>query len=64
MLSQVTLLVLLTEDYGHSFKKGPKYRFHPGLILLNAGILSRLQVRHIVNIGPKRKASECMPLTT
>ena len=38
--------------------------FHPGLILLNAGILSRMHFRHIVNVGLKRKASECMPLTT
>ena len=32
--------------------------------LLNAGILSRMHFRHIVNVGLKRKASECMPLTT
>ena len=56
------------------FKKGPKYSlslrkglntdFHPGLILLSAGILSKMHFRHIVNVGPKRKALECMPLTT
>ena len=55
MLSQVALLV---------FKKGPKYKLPSRIILLNAGILSRMHFRHIVNVGPKRKASECMPLTT
>ena len=64
MLSQVTLLVFLTKDYGHSLRKGLNIDFHPGLILLNARILSRMQFRHIVNVGPKRKVSECMPLTT
>ena len=29
--------------------------FHPGLILLNAGILSRMRFRHIVNVGPKKE---------
>ena len=64
MLSQVTLLVFLTKDYGHSLRKGLNVDFHPGLILLNAGILSRMHFRHIVNVGPKRKASECIHLTT
>ena len=64
MLSQVTLLVFLTKDYGHSLRKGLTIDFHPGLILLNAGILSRMHCRRIVNVGPKRKAPECMPLTT
>ena len=64
MLSRVTLLVFLTKDYGHSLRKGLNIDFHPGLILLNVGILSRNHFRHIVNVGPKRKASECMPLTT
>ena len=64
MLSQVTLLVFLTKDYSHSLRKGLNIDFHPGLILLNAGILSRTHFRHIVNVGLKRKASECMPLTT
>ena len=64
MLSQVTLLVFLIKDYGHSLRKGLNIDSHPGLILLNAGILSRMHFRRIVNVGPKRKASECMPLTT
>ena len=64
MLSQVTLLVFLTKDCGYSLRKGLNIDFHPGLILLNAGILSRIHFRHIVNVGPKRKASECMSLTT
>ena len=53
-------------DYGHSLRKGLNTckDFHPGLILLNAGILSRMHFRHIVNVGPKRKAWECMPFTT
>ena len=64
MLSQVNLLVFLTKDYGHSLRKGLNIDFHPGLILLNAGILSRMQFRRIANVCPKSKASECMPLTT
>ena len=64
MLSPVTLLVFLIKDYGLFLRKGLITDFHPGLILLNAGILSRLHFRHIVDVGPKRKASECMPLTT
>ena len=60
MLSQVTLLVFLTKDYSHSLRKGLNIDFHPGLILLNAGILSRMHL----NVGLKRKASECMPLMT
>ena len=46
ILSQVTLLVFLTKDYGHSLRKGLNIDFHPGLILLNAGILSRMHFRH------------------
>ena len=53
---QVTLLVFLTKDYSHSLRKGLNIDFHPGLILLNAGILSRMHFRHIVNVGLKRKA--------
>ena len=62
MLSQVTLLVFLTKDYGHSLRKGLIIDFHPGLTLLNTGILSRKHVRRIVNAGQKqKKVSECMP---
>ena len=61
MLSQVTLLVFLTKV--HSLREGLNIDFHLGLILLNAGILSRMHFRHIVNVGLKRKASESMPLT-
>ena len=32
-------------------KKGPNTDFHPGLILLNTGILSRKNFRRIVNDG-------------
>ena len=64
MLSQVNLLVFLTKDYGHSLRKGLNIDFHPGLILLSAGILSRMHFRHVVKVGSKRDASECMPLTT
>ena len=64
MMSQVTLLVFLTKDYGHSLRKGLNIDFHPGLILLKAGMLSNMHFRRIVNVGPKWKASECMPLTT
>ena len=64
MLSQVTLLVFLTKEYGHSLRKGLNKDFHPELILLNAGILSMMHLRSIANVGQKRKASECMPVTT
>ena len=64
MLSPVTLLVYLIKDYGLSLRKGLNTDFHPGLILLSAGILSRMHFRRIVNVGPKRKASECTPFTT
>ena len=45
MLSQVTLLVFLTKDYSHSLRKGLNIDFHPGLILLNAGISSRMPLQ-------------------
>ena len=64
MLSQATLPVSLTKDYGHFLRRGLNTDFHPGLILLNARVLSREHFRHIANDGVKRKASECMPLTT
>ena len=64
ILSPVTLLVFLIKDYGLSLRKGLNTDFYPGLILLSVGILSRMHFRRIVNVGPKRKASECMPLTT
>ena len=64
MLSRVTLLVFLIKDYGLSLRQGLNSEFHPGLILLSAGILSRMHFRRIVNVARKRKASECMPLTT
>ena len=64
MLSPVTLLVFLIKDYGLSLRKDLNTDFHPGLILLSTGILSRMHIRRIVNVGQKRKASECMPLTT
>ena len=61
MLSQATLLVFLIKDYGHSLRKGLNIDFNPGLIILNVGKLSRMHFRGIVNVGPKRKASQCMP---
>ena len=64
MLSPVTLPVFLIKDYGLSLRKGLNTDFHPELILLSAGILSRMYFRRIVNAGQKRKASECMLLTT
>ena len=45
-------------------RKDPNTDFHPGLILLSAGVLSRKHFRLTVNDGVRRKASECMPLTT
>ena len=64
MLSRGTLPVSLTRDYGHFLRKDPNTDFHPGLILLSAGVLSRKHFRLTVNDGVRRKASECMPLTT
>ena len=52
------------KDYGHFLRKDPNTDFHPGLILLSAGVLSRKHFRLTVNDGVRRKASECMPLTT
>ena len=49
------------------FKNGIKLmytEFHPGLILLNAGVLSRKHFRLTVNDGLKRKASKYMTFTT
>ena len=59
-----TLLVSLIRDCGHFLRKDPNTDFHPGLILLSAGVLSRKHFRLTVNDGVRRKASECMPLTT
>ena len=64
MLSQATLPVSPTRDYGHFLRRGLNTDFHPGLILLNAGVLSRKHFRLIANDGVRRKVSECMPLTT
>ena len=64
MLSQVTLLVFLTKDYGHSLRKGLNIDFHPGLILLDAGMVPRKHFSRTLNDGQKGRASECMPLMT
>ena len=64
MLSRATLPVSLTKDYGDFLRKGPNTDFHPGLILLNVGVLSRKHFRLTVNDGVRRKASVCMPFTT
>ena len=64
MLSRGTLPVSLTRVYDHFLRKDPNTDFHPGLILLSAGVLSRKHFRLTVNDGVRRKASECMPLTT
>ena len=64
MLSRATLPVSLTTDYGHFLRKDPNTDFHPGLILQSAGVLSRKLSRLTVNDGVRKKASECMPLTT
>ena len=55
MLSPVTLLVFLIKDYGLSLRKGLNTDFHPGLILLSAGILSRMHFRRIVNAWSKKE---------
>ena len=64
MLSRATLPVSLIRDNGHFLRRGLHTDFHPGLILLNARVLSRKHFRHIANNGIRRKVSECMPLTT
>ena len=64
MLSWATLPISLTKDSGYFLRKGLNTDFHPGLILLSAGVLSRKHFRHTVIDGIRRKASECMPLTT
>ena len=64
ILSRGTLPVSMTKDYGHFIRKGPNTYFHPGLILLSAGVLSREQFRLTVNDGVRKNASEFMPLTT
>ena len=50
--------------FTNSLRKVLNIDFHPGLILLNAGILSRKHFSRTVNVGPKRKALECMSVTT
>ena len=64
MVSRATLPVSLTKDYGHFLRKVPNTDFHPGLIVLSAGVLSRKHFMLTINDGVRRKASECMPLTT
>ena len=51
MLSHVTLLVFLKKDYGHFLRKFLNIDLHPGLVLLNARILSGMDFRRIVNVG-------------
>ena len=41
MLSQATLPVSPARDNGHFLRRGLNTDFHPGLILLNSGLLSR-----------------------
>ena len=64
MLSRATLPVSLTKDYGHFLRKGPYTDFHPGVILLSAGVLTRKHFRPTVNDCVRKKASECIPLMT
>ena len=59
-----SLPVFPTRDYGHFLRRGLNTDFHPGLILLNAGVLSRKHFRYIANDCVRRKVSECMPLST
>ena len=54
MLSQATLPVSPTKNYGHFSRRGLNTDFHPGLILLNAGVLSKKHFRHITNDGVKK----------
>ena len=64
MLSQATLTVSPTREYGHFLRRGLNTDFHPGLILLNAGLLSGKHFRLTVNECVRRKVLECMPFTT
>ena len=64
MLSQATLPVSPTRDYGNFLRRGLNTDFHPGLILLNAVVFSRKHFRHIASDGVRRKVSKCIPLTT
>ena len=64
MLSQATLPVSPTRDYGQFSEWGRNTDFHLGLILLNAAVLLRKHFRHIANDGVRKKVSECMHLTT
>ena len=57
ILSQATLPLSLTKDYGHFLRRGLNTDFDPELILLNVGVLSRKDFRHIANEGVNRKAS-------
>ena len=45
MFSRTTLPISLTKDYGHFLRKGPNTDYHPGLILISAGVLSRKHFR-------------------
>ena len=54
-MSHLTLLVFLTKNFGLSLRKGLNIDFHPGLILLSTGILSRMHFRCIVNAGHKKE---------
>ena len=58
------LTCILDKGVRSLFKKGLNIDFHAELILLNAGILSRMRFRRTLNVGPKRKASKYMPLKT
>ena len=64
MLSRVTLPVSLTKDYGHFLRNDQNTDFHRGLILQSAGVLSKKHSRLTVSDGVRRKATDCMPITT
>ena len=62
-MSQATISVSMTKDYDHFLRKGLNTDIDPGLILVNAKVLSRKYFRIIVNDGVKG-ATQCMPLMT
>ena len=48
----------------HYFPNAPRIDFHPGLNLLNAGVLSGRHFNRMANDGVRMKTLEYMPLTT
>ena len=61
MLSQATLPVSMTTDCGHFLRRGLNTDFHPGLVLLNAEVLSKKHFRHTTNDCVKRRHRSAYP---